>query len=187
MSQTNPKSAVENMSSSPDNEGHAGIRTHLTAIAWSWFVVTVPISALTAAFLVMVFHYRVAHNDVPFENLDLKTANEKNVFYVNLTSSVILFVTSWASSLAPMLSGFILTLASFPIARRLFRDVQAGSFSNLPTPYQLALTLQFFDGSALGGIWSWMVYLFSWRKMREPQTPPLIAASSVALIATFLG
>ncbi|KAH2525662.1 hypothetical protein KXW97_002852, partial [Aspergillus fumigatus] len=79
--------------------------------------VTVPIAALTAVFLVLVFHYRLYHGDPPFPNLRLPSAeDEKNMVYVDLSSSMILFTTSWASSVAPMLSSFVVALASCPIA-----------------------------------------------------------------------
>ncbi|KAE8381753.1 hypothetical protein BDV26DRAFT_278565 [Aspergillus bertholletiae] len=104
-----------------------------------------------------------------------------------MNSSILLFLASWASSVATMLTGFMLSLASFPIARRFFQDVQSGRSNRLPTPYQLALTVKFLDGSALAAIWSWIMYLVSWRKRRAPMTPPLTTASSVALLAVLLG
>ncbi|KAJ5639215.1 uncharacterized protein N7484_007077 [Penicillium longicatenatum] len=58
---------------------------------------------------------------------------------------------------------------------------------SLPTPYQLGLTIKYLDGSALGSIWSWIVYLVSWRKTRQPQTPVLVTTSSIAILATALG
>lgn len=164
-----------------------GMSSHRARIAWTSFIVTVPITALTVSLLVMVFNYTLNH-DYPFENLRLAPADyESDVVYVSLNSGIILFVASWASSLAPILSGFVLSLVSFPIARRLFSDFQGGRIDRLPTPYQLALTLKFIDGSALGGIWNWLLYLFSWKKNRQLQTPPLVVASSVAVLATILG
>jgi hypothetical protein len=136
----------------------------------------------------MVFQYRVFPNDSPFINLRLPSTNDdENVVYVNLNSSVILFVASWASSLAPMLSGFFMALASFPIARQLSNNIRNGRTDSLPTPYQLGLTLKFLDGSALGAMWSWMIYLVSWRKTRVPQTPLLVTTSNIAVLATILG
>lgn len=109
----------------PEGTHSQGITSHQVGIAWSWFLVTVPIAALTAVFLVLVFHYRLYHGDPPFPNLRLPSAeDEKNVVYVDLSSSMILFTTSWASSVAPMLSSFVVALASCPIARRLSRDIQ---------------------------------------------------------------
>lgn len=164
------------------------ITNHRFHIAVNWFIITIPICALTAVLLGLVFHYQVGHGDTPFENLRGNlTQDEAGVYYINMNSSVILFVASWASSLAPMLSGFILTLASFPIARQLFEDVRGGRVNRLLTPYQLALTLKFLDGSAFGGIWSWIMYLVWWKKRRAPQAPALIAACAVAVVAIFLG
>ncbi|GFF41089.1 hypothetical protein IFM58399_06146 [Aspergillus lentulus] len=192
MAQTGPNLTTESDSTllrhKPKSTDSQGITSHRAGIAWSWFLVTVPISALTAVFLALVFHYRLHHGDSPFPNLRLPSAeDEKNVFYVNLSSSVILFSTSWASSVAPMLSSFVLVLASFPIARRLSRDIQRGRADRLPTPYQLCLTLKFIDGSLLGAMWDWFCYFLPWNKGGERQTPPLRAASTVAVLATLLG
>jgi hypothetical protein len=192
MAQTGPNLTAESDSTllrhKPKSTRSQGITSHRAGIAWSWFLITVPISALTAVFLALVFHYRLQHGDPPFPNLRLPSAeDEKNVFYVNLSSNVILFSTSWASSVAPMLSSFVLVLASFPIARRLSRDIQRGRADRLPTPYQLSLTLKFIDGSPLGAMWGWICYVLSWNKGGERQTPPLRAASTVAVLATLLG
>ena len=165
-----------------------GVTSYKAGIAWSWFVVTVPIAALTIAFLVMVFRYRVKPNDGLFENLRVSSIDDGgNAVYVDLNSSSILFVTSLASSLTPMLSGLILFLASFPMARQLSDSIQKGSVDDLPTPYQLALTLKFLGGGVLGATWSWMQYLCTWRTARQPQTPPLIAASSIAIMTIIMG
>ena len=165
-----------------------GVTSYKAGIAWSWFVVTVPIAALTIALLVMVFRYRVKPNDVPFENLRLSSIDDEgNAVYVGLNSSFILFVTSLAGSLTPMLSGLVLFLASFPMARQLSDSIQKGSVDRLPTPYQLALTLKFLGGGVLGAVWSWILYLCTWRTARQPQTPPLIAASSIAIMTIIMG
>lgn len=165
-----------------------GVTSYKAGIAWSWFVVTVPIAALTIALLVMVFRYRVKPNDVPFENLRVSSIDDEgNAVYVGLNSSFILFVTSLAGSLTPMLSGLVLFLASFPMARQLSDSIQKGSVDRLPTPYQLALTLKFLGGGVLGAVWSWILYLCTWRTVRQPQTPPLIAASSVAIMTIIMG
>lgn len=170
----------------------AGVTRHRMIIMTSWLFATLPVTALTIAFLVMVFHWRVTHNayiGLP-KNLQIpSTEDDGNGIYVDLNASTILFVASWASSLAPMLTGFLMALASFPIARQLSSNIRKSlAFSsNLPTPYQLALTLKFLDGSALAAIWSWIMYLATWRKSRQPQPPLLVATSSVAVMATILG
>lgn len=179
--------------SEPETASH--ISNHRSQIAWNWGVITIPVTLLTATLLGLVFSHRVHHNQTPFDNLRVVGTedDEKGVYYVDLNSSVILFIASWASSLAPMLSGFIITLALFPIARGLLRDARAGAAggggrsSRLLTPYQLALMLRLINGSVLCGIWSWMLYLFSWRGKRAKQAPALIAAVAVAVLGTVLG
>ncbi|KAL4804693.1 hypothetical protein BDV18DRAFT_161786 [Aspergillus unguis] len=166
----------------------SGSSNHWTQIAINWFIITIPICALTAVLLGLVFHYRIDHGQSPFETLRGNlTQDETDVYYVDINPSIILWIASWASSLAPMLSGFILTLASFPIARQIFQNVQAERSHRLLTPYQLALTLKFLDGSVVGGIWSWILYRIGWDKRRAPQAGVLTAACSVAIFVTALG
>ncbi|KAF9885164.1 hypothetical protein FE257_000690 [Aspergillus nanangensis] len=131
------------------------ISNHRFQIALNSFIITIPVCTLTAVLLGLVFRNQVGHGDTPFEHLRGNlTQGESDVYYINMNSSVILFVASWASSLAPMLLGFILALASFPIARQLFEDARGGRIDRLLTPYQLALILKFLDGSAISGIWN---------------------------------
>ncbi|RAL00752.1 uncharacterized protein BO80DRAFT_502163 [Aspergillus ibericus CBS 121593] len=184
--QNDPMSSNQAEKGSKNKE--VGITSHRLMILWSWFLLTVPLTCLTAVFLALVFSYRIGKGDSGYESLwEGLTLDLSGAYYVNMNSSVLLFVTSWSSSLAPMLSGFLITLASFPIARRYLQDIQNGHFERLPTPYQLTLMMKFFDGGTLGATWSWIVYVVSWGKKRQPQTKPLTSAASVALLATLLG
>ncbi|PYI10965.1 hypothetical protein BO78DRAFT_333913 [Aspergillus sclerotiicarbonarius CBS 121057] len=185
--QDDPTSSTQ-ANKGPNTKEEVGITSHRVMIIWSWFLLTVPLTCLTAVFLALVFTYRMGRGDSGYESLWVGlTTDLSGAYYVNMNSSILLFVTSWASSLAPMLSGFIITLASFPIARRYLQDIQQGRFEKLPTPYQLGLMMKFFDGGTLGATWSWIVYVVSWGKKRQPQTRPLTSAASVALLATLLG
>ncbi|PWY96049.1 hypothetical protein BO94DRAFT_530757 [Aspergillus sclerotioniger CBS 115572] len=172
----------------PKTKEKLGITSHRFIIILSWFLLTVPLTCLTAVFLALVFSYRVKKGNSPYITLyEGLTLDFSSAYYVNMNSSILLFVTSWASTLAPMLSGFLITLASFPIAHRYLQDIRNARFERLPTPYQLTLMMKFFDGGTLGATWSWIVYVFSWGKKRQPQTRPLTSAAAVALLATLLG
>ncbi|KAH1321008.1 hypothetical protein KXV81_000378 [Aspergillus fumigatus] len=108
------------------------------------FLVTVPIAALTAVFLVLVFHYRLYHGDPPFPNLRLPSAeDERNVVYVDLSSSMILFTTSWASSVAPMLSSFVATVYTYV-------DPDQTSYTYLGVPETASLLTQGFTAKTYG-------------------------------------
>ncbi|RJE18135.1 hypothetical protein PHISCL_09526 [Aspergillus sclerotialis] len=71
------------------------ISSHRARIAWSWCILTVPITAFAIALLVMVFNYSLNHGDYPFENLRLPSPEDENdALYVSLNSGIILFVAS---------------------------------------------------------------------------------------------
>lgn len=156
-------------------------------IVLSFVIVTIPMLTFTAALLGLVFHYRVTHNGAVFENLDLTgTRDEAGIYYVNLNSTLLIFIASWSSSLAPILAGFVLALASYPIARGYLRDSRTERSHQLPSPYQLALILKFLNGGGLGALWTWLKYLAGWRQRRERQSNSLTSTASVAILATVL-
>jgi hypothetical protein len=90
----------------------------------------------------LVFYYHVIHNEPPFEQFQLEgTRDESGVYYVNLNSTLLVFVSSWVSSVAPLLGSFILALTTYHICRNYLRQVRANRRQALLTPYQFSLTL----------------------------------------------
>jgi hypothetical protein len=160
----------------------------LPDIALSFSVVTIPMLLFTGFLLGLVYHYRITHNDVPFETLRVAgTTDEAGIYYVNLSATILIFIASWSSSLATILAGFIMALASYPIARRHLQDARAYKPQQLLTPFQLALTLRFLDGGGWGALWSWIKYVAGWRKQRQLQARTLTTSASVMIVAIFLG
>jgi hypothetical protein len=156
-------------------------------IITSFVIVTIPMLLFTAVLLGLVFHYRVSHNSPPFENLLVTGAqDEAGVYYVNIEATVLIFISSWSSSLAPILTSFVLALAAYPIARKLLQDTRAHRLQQLLTPYQLALTLKFLDGGGAGPLWNWLKYIFGWTSTRQHQGSPLKSTASVTALATVL-
>ena len=160
----------------------------LSDIALSFSVVTIPMLMFTGVLLGLVYHYRITHNEVSFETLRAPgSIDEAGIYYVNLSATVLIFISSWSSSLAAILAGLMMTLASYPIAWRHLRDVRAYRPQRLLTPFQLALTLKFLDGGGWGALWSWIKYVAGWRKQRQLQARTLTASASVMILAVFLG
>src|SRR5271156_2809082 len=58
---------------------------------------------------------------------------------VDFSVARLVFVASWASTLATILGGFIMTLWSFKIAQEIRNASVDGKRNNLPTAYQLSL------------------------------------------------
>jgi len=160
----------------------------LSQVALSFFVLTGPMLAFTAVLLGLVFHYRVKHADGPFPNLQTRDMrDEAGIYYVKLSATFLIFISSWSSSLGPLLAGFALALAAYPIARHSLRQVRVNNPRELLTPHQLALTLKFLEGGGFGALWAWVKYLANSRQKRQPQATTLVSVASVAVVAVSLG
>lgn len=158
-------------------------------IALSFLILTIPMLLFVCVLLVLVFHYQVQSKGAPYENLKLlEQQDEKGVYYVNISSTILVFIASWSSSLAPMLASFALALIAYPVAKTYLREGRTESPEKLLfTPYQLFLTLRFLDGGGFGVLWSWFKYLFKWKRERQLQASPLSTTAAVAILATILG
>lgn len=113
-------------------------REGLRTIVFLFFVIFLPLIAFSVVILYLIFHYRV----LPETRLtsDLQTAaneDDADYYYVNFSSTRLLFVTSWSSTVAPMLVGLVMTLSLFPVSRKLFKLSLADNPARLPTPQQV--------------------------------------------------
>ncbi|KAH0170985.1 hypothetical protein KCU67_g2386, partial [Aureobasidium melanogenum] len=156
-------------------------------IAISALVTTVPILILSGALLALVFSLRVTQQLSIFSQTQQQTFNETGVYYVDISSTYLVFIASWSSSVVPMLATFLLTLASFPIATGVMEQSRSEARTGSLTPYQLALTLTFLSGGGYGAMWKWLKYLFVQRRTRERQAQALTQAAWIALVAQLLG
>jgi len=110
-------------------------------------------------------YYRVKHTDGPFPNLQTeKEYDEAGIYYVRLSATFLIFISSWPSSLGPLLVRFALALVAYPMARQSLRQARANNPQELPTPYQLALTLKFLEGAGFTALWAWVKYLANSRR-----------------------
>lgn len=156
-------------------------------IAFSFIIITVPMLLFAALLLGLVFHFRVTHNGSLHKQLQLHgTTDEPRVYYVNLSATVLVFIASWSSSLAPMLVGFVLALAAYPICRQYLNQARASSRQELLTPYQLALTLRFMNGGGFGAIWSWLKYHARWKHVRQSQGSALSRTALITILTSLL-
>lgn len=97
-----------------------------------------PLIAFSIAILWLIFHHRV--QPAFSSQLNLQTApndNDAAYYYVNFSATQLLFITSWSSTAAPILVGFVMTLSLFPISRKLFQVSLSDNLRRLPTPYQV--------------------------------------------------
>ena len=147
-------------------------------------VISVPMMVLSGGLLGIIYVYRVIQTESDL--LVLPSSNgvdsDPSAYLVNYSATRLITIASWTSTVAPLFPGFVMTLLSFPAARRLLRTSQAGQDESLPTPYQLGLYLQVLGGG-MGALWQWMKYgLWSKRERQAPVVTHLILGLSFATI-----
>lgn len=157
-------------------------------IAWSAFFLTFPMLLLTCVLFAFVFGYRIDRNDEPFEQLKGNDSSlpTDDAYYVDLNSTLLIFLASWMSSLAPMLAGFAVTLAAYPVAAKLLQDTTQHNRDRLLTPFQLHLTLRLINGSTWSAIWNLLLYRLGWGKRVKGQGVALVSLSRVTLVVVAL-
>ncbi|KAG9637051.1 hypothetical protein KCU95_g5134, partial [Aureobasidium melanogenum] len=184
---TGPKYAAVRTSDTETKDQPVSMCGRFSDIAISALVTTVPILILSGVLLALVFSLRVTQQPSIFSQIQQPTFNETGVYYVDISSTYLVFFASWSSSVVPMLASFLLTLASFPIATGVMEQSRVEASTRSLTPYQLALTLTFLSGGGYGAMWKWLKYLFVQRRTRERQAQALTQAAWIALVAQLLG
>lgn len=142
---------------------------------------------LTAALVLMVFKYRVTpeiENEFSRPN---STAFTEDAYYVHADSTMLVFLASWMSSLAPLLAGCAISLAAFPIAQNLFEDTLSTFQDRLPTPFQLTIALKFINGSTWSALWDLLLYRVRWRSQPGRRCAALEALTTVTITTLLLG
>lgn len=158
-------------------------------IAWSAILLTIPLLLLTCVLFALVFGYRVTIDDAPFDHLkgNESALGDDDAYYVALNATFLIFLASWMSSLAPMLTGVAITLAAYPIAGKLLQDTIGDNRQNLLTPFQFNLAVRLVDGSAWSGLWRLLLYKLGWGKQTRTHGTALTALFRTTLFFVALG
>jgi len=135
---------------------------------------------LIAGLLGLIFGYRVDSEHSLF--IDVSNSDilrDRSVVLVNYSATRIVFVASWASTLAPLLAGFVMSLDSFRTALIMFRSSSGADQANLPTPYQYSLLV----GLCLASIGRLRRY-FSYSGEDDVVVPPILRRAARTLTLT---
>ncbi|KAE8446450.1 hypothetical protein EG329_011913 [Mollisiaceae sp. DMI_Dod_QoI] len=174
--------SVQFIRSDPPSQGVISQkRVGLETIAFLFALVFLPLIAFSIVILWLIFHYRVLPTSSPLP--DLRTTpndHDDSYYYVNFSSTQILFITSWSSTVAPMLVGLVMTLSLFPISNRLLRLSLSENPHRLPTPQQFAILLGLSEGRILA-LWNYVSYLF--RRTRARQSTGLRLSAFIYIVA----
>jgi hypothetical protein len=139
-----------------------------TNVLIAFTVTTVPMVLLPAILLHLVFAYRLTQNATTPPELQTSTDIEQRTtaaYYVNFSSTTLVFIASLMSTLASTLVASLMVLYSYPIVSGIVRKSVNGVSEDLPTPFQLSLLVQLSKGG-LGSVWSLAKYSFGWRGKR---------------------
>lgn len=141
-----------------------------------------PMTFLVAGLLGLIFGYRVKSEDSLFEEVSNSEALSNHaVVLVNYSATRIVFVASWASTLAPLLAGFIMNLSSFPLALLMYHSSSGSDQRDLPTPYQYSLLV----GLCLASMGRLRRYI-SYSKEDGVVIPPVLRRAARTLALTLL-
>lgn len=157
----------------------------------SFFLMTVPMIAFSGLLLGLIFYYRVVPNKSASPNLELSNQQFNDYLLVRLSSTTLITVASWSSTIAPILVGVALTLISYPVAKSLMDAVMDNNQEGLPTPYQLGLMLRMVTTSGPGTFWFWLQYTLGWKSSVEKQKQPkplkaMVSIMSLGLLLRFV-
>ncbi|OCT53194.1 hypothetical protein CLCR_09692 [Cladophialophora carrionii] len=145
-------------------------------------IVILPMACLVAGLLALIFGYRVRSEESLFEEVsNSRTLSNHAVVLVNYSATRIAFVASWASTLAPLLAGFIMSLTSFKYALVMYQSSSGGQQQDLPTPYQYSILV----GLCLASMGRLGRYL-SYSRGDGVVVPPVLRRAARTLALTLL-
>ena len=151
---------------------------------------TLPVVGIAFTLIFIVYHNRLIISQPQtgdfrntISNYELGVHNP-SVFYVNFSATRLTTVASWASTVALILPGSIMSLYWHRIASFMQRNAQTGNIMAMPTPYQYSLLLALRTGG-LPSLWEWFKHRFFRRRQRG--NPLLLDAGRILTLVIFLG
>jgi hypothetical protein len=147
---------------------------------------TIPMLIFCAILLEIVFQNLITQEKLPADALG-DFAPDHGWYYVQYSATRLVFVASLSSTAAPIVGMCIVSLWSFPMAAKMLELSEHEAKNDMPTPFQLVLTLRMLSGSGFGPLWHWLKYTWTWRKHRQPHSYALASVGSASAFAIFLG
>ena len=146
---------------------------------------TLPVIGIAFTLIFIVYHYRLNPFQVPIAELQTITSNhEPGFYYVNFSATRLTTVASWASTVALVLPGSIMSLYWHRLALFMQDNVRKGNSMAMPTPYEYSLLLALRTGG-LPPLWEWVKHYLLRRRQRGNAL--LSDAGKTLTLALFLG
>lgn len=101
-------------------------------LAVTMMVTTAPFLVFVGILLHLVLDYQVAGNDPALPNLQLPGDEiEYGVYLVNYSATKLTTIASWASNIAAVLPGCIMTMFSYRLAQMFTKEIAADQYNAL--------------------------------------------------------
>ncbi|KAI9785892.1 MAG: hypothetical protein M1839_008158 [Geoglossum umbratile] len=127
-------------------------------ILTGFLVLAIPLSALVAILLGLIFHYRLKHNVISgFSIQSPKTRDESGVLYVNLNLTFLMKVASLSSTIATFLTTFGWVPSGVRGAHQDKRWGAGWAFDALSV-------LGLLENAGIVSVWRWLKFAFSRRR-----------------------
>jgi len=174
-----PYIAYQSVLPEKDHRIRRGLFDIISIFAIAFF----PPVALSAILLVLVFYNLVHHNETTYPDLSLPGETDENgVYYVRLNSTILVLLSSFSSTVAPILTGFFLSLVSYVVSLNFLRLSQSRDITKLPSPFQVGLLVSALGGGKLGSLWTWIKYK-GWTKKRKTSAPLKLALGALIIVS----
>jgi uncharacterized membrane protein len=137
-------------------------------IVIAFAVMVLPMLFLSGILLGLIFFYRVPPNKYVHDDLGMEQ-DFSDAYLVRFSATMLVTVASWSSTVAPILIGFAITLASYPAAKDMLTASNTTNTTPLPTPFQLSLIVSTMSSNPFTSLWNWSAYTFGWEGKRQSQ------------------
>lgn len=162
-----------------------GTRTGKGEIWLALGVISIPLVVISSLLLGIVFIRRVQPTKSTSSALAINTnEQEPRVYYVQISSTTLVLLASFSSTISSILVGFIMTFLAYPISRHLLRAMQLGNPRSIPRLYQLGLLITLLNASGLAVLWRWVKYRIA--RSRHKAVGVLNAAGCGLVLANVL-
>jgi hypothetical protein len=151
-------------------------------ILFAAFMAIIPVLALALTLLIILFKYQIKSSDA--DVISKATVDDADAYFLKFDTTRYATVADWASSIAMLLPGFLMTLMWYHVAYEIQKLSMSDEKGELPTPYQTSVLISLKSGSFLT-LLEFLLYTVSW--LRAKQSPILARTGRILILASVLG
>ncbi|OOQ82714.1 hypothetical protein PEBR_37778 [Penicillium brasilianum] len=153
-----------------------------------FLILTLPLAALVAALLVLIYHYRVEQiTPSGFSVASVTPQDEHGALYVDINPTILMKVASLSSTIAGFLTTVAAGLAAYPLASAVLVKTRAENPDALLSPFHYYLALDLIENAGYFTVWRWLKFRFSKSQKQTNPPPQLISLGRIACVTLVFG